>query len=140
MAGSVGCVSGGISGLIGLIQEHREAIRYDLFLVGRSLDDLGVTFSWTDFAAFVKFALPTSQLAISTVGYEPWLRSEVLLATLIDTVRAGNWQRGGGKGPRPKPIKIPGYGPKERTFGTATDIDTVRSYLEARNGRAPEVR
>jgi len=141
MAGSInGSYAGGILGLYGLIQEHREAIRYDLFMIGRSLDDLGSSYSWADFAAFVRFAPPQSQLATAIAGFEPWSRAEVLLATVIDTLRGANWQRAGGKGQRPKPIEIPGYGKTDKKFGKATDVETVRSYLEARNGRAPEVR
>lgn len=134
------CDTGGILGLYGLIQEHREAIRYDLFMAGRSLDDLGHAYSWDDFAAFVKFAPVDSRLAASVTGMSAWTRGEVLLASAVDALRGANWQRAKGRGPRPKPIKVPGYGPTEKKFGRAADVETVRSYLEARNGRAPEMR
>lgn len=141
MAGNVGwCDAGGILGLYGLIQEHREAIRYDLFCMGRSLDDLGYEFSWDDFAAFVRLAPPESALAASALGEAMWPRTDVLLATVIDTLRGANWQRGHGKGPRPKPIPVPGYGKEEKKYGTPHEVDSVHAYLEARNGRAPEMR
>jgi hypothetical protein len=37
--------------------------------------------------------------------------TEHLLATAIDVLAAANWQRGGGKSPRPKPLQRPD--PKE---------------------------
>lgn len=30
-----------------------------------------------------------------------------LLATIVDVLAGANWQRGGGKGPKPKPVKRP---------------------------------
>jgi hypothetical protein len=138
--GSFGCVNGGILGLYGLISQYREAIRYDLFMAGRNLDDIGITFSWLDFAAFVRFAPLDSQLATEVNGAAPWSRLEVLTASLIDSVRAGNWQRGGGKGPKPKPIKVPGYDNNEQVIGKPLPIDEVQAYLNGRNGRSPEWR
>lgn len=140
MDGSIRCVNGGILGLYGLICQHREAIRYDLFMAGRNLDAIGVDFSWLDFAAFVRFAPMDSQLARAVGGHEQWTRTEVLLASLIDTARGANWQRGGGKGAKPKPIKIPGYENNETSYGKPVPIDEVESYLRARNGRAPDRR
>lgn len=36
-----------------------------------------------------------------------WGVAEHLLATAVDALIGANWQRGGGKGPRPKPIPRP---------------------------------
>jgi hypothetical protein len=36
-----------------------------------------------------------------------WGKAEYLLATVIDVLQGGNWQRGGGKGAKPKPVKRP---------------------------------
>jgi len=138
--GSVWCVNGGILGLYGLIVQYREAIRYDLFMAGRSLDDIGFTFSWLDFGAFVRFAPLDSQLCAAVNGAAPWSRLEVLMASQIDSTRAGNWQRGGGKGPKPKPIKVPGYDTNEQVIGKPLPIDEVQNYLNSRNGRSPERR
>lgn len=37
-----------------------------------------------------------------------WGDAEELLAGILDALVAGNWQRGGGKGPRPKQLPRPG--------------------------------
>ena len=140
MDGSLRGDSGGIQGLHGLICQYREAIRYDLFMAGRNLDMLGVDFSWLDFAAFVRFAPIDSQLAVEVNGVKPWPIPAVLLASILDSLRAANWQRGGGKGAKPKPTKVPGYGPTEKVYGQSRPLDEVQSYLHARNGRAPERR
>lgn len=106
-------------------------------MAGRSLDRLGIDFSWSDFAAFIRYAPTTSQLSAAVHGYTPWSTEAVLLASLLDAVRGGNWQRGNGKGPRPKPTKVPGYESPDTVYGTPKPIDEVRDYLMARNGRAP---
>lgn len=46
-----------------------------------------------------------------------WSLNEHLLALVVDAVRAGNWQRGGGKGAKPKPIPRPGHRPRSHTHG-----------------------
>lgn len=38
--------------------------------------------------------------------------TNLLLASIADIGAMANWQRGGGKGSKPKPIKRPGVGPK----------------------------
>ncbi len=43
-----------------------------------------------------------------------WGVAEALLARIAYTVAGANWQRSGGKGPRPKPIEIPGVGGNQR--------------------------
>lgn len=108
-------------------------------MVGRSLDDLGTGFSWADFAAFIRFTPPTSQLGQAVNG-PAWAVTDLLLASTIDTLRLANWQRAGGKGSKPKPIRVPGSVGGEKSWGSANEFESVRSYLEARNGRVPEVR
>ena len=36
-----------------------------------------------------------------------WTISDYLLARAVDALEAANWQRGGGKGSRPKPVQRP---------------------------------
>ncbi|MGC4891090.1 hypothetical protein [Micromonospora sp. DT227] len=36
-----------------------------------------------------------------------WSITDHLLAVVVDLLAGANWQRGGGKGPKPKPIKRP---------------------------------
>lgn len=49
----------------------------------------------------------------------------MLLALIADLLAGANWQRGGGKGQRPKPIPRPGVGPQ------TTRIGGQASYSEA---------
>ena len=67
--------------------------------------------SWRRLTALVEH-LPYQQptrvaLADETVW---WGIQEHLLASITDQLRAANWQRGGGKGSRPKAIPRPGVG------------------------------
>lgn len=60
-----------------------------------------------------------------------WTLTDHLLAVTIDVLNAANWQRGGGKGKRPRPIPRPGVEPKQgKRFGTAVSIDELKRRLE----------
>lgn len=58
--------------------------------------------------------------------------NEQLLALAIDTLRHGNWQRGGGKGAKPKPVPRPGAqkGSETRHGRTDRSPDEVVAYLD----------
>ena len=125
MAGGVEGHGGGICGLALLLEEHGEAVEYDLLVMGRSLDDLGTpALTWRDLFVIVRQAPPTSALARAL---EPdlaaWASGQVLAdltATVADLLAAGNWQRQGKKSaPRPKRIKRPGQDNGEKKFGRA---------------------
>lgn len=65
-----------------------------------------------------------------------WDSTEHLLANIVDLLAAGNWQRGHGKGQRPKPIKRPGAS-NERRMGKAIPLDEARERFAAmREGRS----
>src|SRR5690606_41495763 len=58
-----------------------------------------------------------------------WDANGHLLAAILATVQTANWQRGGGKGKRPKPIPRPGT-QKEKRMGTAKrSQEEIRNYL-----------
>lgn len=62
-----------------------------------------------------------------------WGLQEQLTAALVDDTRGGNWQRGGGKGHRPKLVPRPGVGPKSETFcGKPVPLDEMKRRFEAR--------
>ena len=63
-----------------------------------------------------------------------WTPDTYLLANLVDLAAAGNWQRGGGKGRRPKPLPRPGARPDATRWGNAKGLDprTVRARLDAK--------
>lgn len=127
---------GGICGLLTLLDEHREALRYDLLMAGLRLSWLGTTrLGWDDFAVFVRFLPRTSQTAQAAHGSD-WSAELHMLANVVDLLAWSNWQRGGGRGPKPKPLKRP-RDKSSQTFGKPVPIDDVRRFLREQNGRAP---
>ncbi len=124
MAGSGEGHRGGILGLCGLLDEHREAIDYDLLTLGLDLNRLGTSqLDWCRFRAILTYLPPTSAFARSMHGQRAtWSSTEYLLAAAVDALAAANWQRGGGKGRKPKPIPRPGDEPdmSVHSFGTAS--------------------
>lgn len=61
-----------------------------------------------------------------------WGLQEHLLANIADVLRGANWQRGGGKGSKPKPMPRPGVGPAKRTEHhghTDRSPEEVAAYL-----------
>lgn len=132
----VGGKPGGIEGLLALIRQHREAIQYDLLKDGLRLSWLGSRrLGWDDFAVWVKF-LPASSQTVQAAHGPSWSPELHMLANIVDVLSWANWQRGGGKGSKPKPVKRPGD-KNSQTFGRAVPIDDVRQFLRERNGRAP---
>jgi len=78
------------------------------------------------------FALPPESrfLRAATNGKTEWSATEHLLAAAVDTLQSANWQRGGGKGSRPKPIKRPGSEAQEKRYGTTNrSQEQIRKYL-----------
>lgn len=83
---------------------------------------------WRELVALLEHLPPESALSQALSGVrvtERWTYTEHLLAAVVDSVRAGNWQRGGGKGPKPKPIRAPG------------DVDRRPEALESFDVMAP---
>lgn len=68
-----------------------------------------------------------------------WGLSDFLLAGIFDMLAAANWQRGGGKGPRPKQIPRPGVKETEvkKRGTTAVSIAELDAFL-ARTPAAPK--
>jgi len=132
---SLGHQPGGILGLARLIQQHGEAIEYDLIRHGLRLRDLGTpSFDWRDLLVIVKHLGPESAtVRAASPDQAGWGLTEQLLAALVDAVQIGNWQRQGRThSPRPKPIPRPGVKDRTRTIGrgrgtTAAEFDRWRS-------------
>lgn len=136
MAGGVGGGPGGIQALHQLTIEHRDAVHYDLICSGLRLWQIGTrAFGWDDFAVWLKFASPNSQLARAIHG-DQWSPEMHRLTDIFDVLAAANWQRSGGRGARPKPARRPGKSQSER-LGKPVPFEQVEQYLINRNGRAP---
>jgi hypothetical protein len=134
LAGGFQGHDGGISGLLELIDQHREAVEFDLIALGLRLDWLGTErLSWRDLLVVVNQSPRWSALsrAMNPEGSE-WGLSEHLLAAVFDSLERGNWQRAGRENaPRPKPFPRPGVTEdKQQTHGsTALPMDEMARRL-----------
>lgn len=65
--------------------------------------------NWRDIFLLIRYAARDSpiQRALGDIDGAIWTISDYLLARIGDSINAGNWQRGGGKGTKPKPIPRP---------------------------------
>lgn len=118
---------GGIDGLFALLRERGEAVEADLQRVyGIDIRDLVHPITqWRRLRVLV-FAMYGDTAR--------WGPTEHLLADTVDILRAGNWQRGGGKGRRPKPRHRPGPKPGIRKFGTGRySIEHMQKILDRHN-------
>lgn len=145
MAESIGGYGGGILGLYGLLEEHREAIDYDCLTLGLDIHDLGTDdFPWTRLKAVLTYLPSTSALARSQHGeLAVWGATEHLLAAAVDALNAANWQRAGGKGRKPKPVPRPGedQAKGQRRFGTGKlGLDEARKFFERVNRGLGQIR
>ena len=138
MDGSLGPGSGGIAGLHRLITEHGEAIEADLARYYHR--DLAEVFTgdltWRQLAVLVAHLPAGSALAHAlAAGDAPWLDpAATLLAAAVEELRTANWQRGGGKGPRPTPIRPSDRTPRRVARYGGTDLDQahVHAFLNSR--------
>jgi hypothetical protein len=135
MDGALRPEAGGIAGLHALLAEHGEAIEWDLsHYHHRSLHDLfNGALTWRQLRSYLSHLPRESALARKLLGDDaPWGLNEQLLAMTIDVLRQGNWQRGGGKGAKPKPLPRPGAsrGSETRHGRTDRDPDQVIAYLD----------
>lgn len=113
--------SGGILGLCSFIDEHAEAVESDLLEHGYRLSDLLVTYSWRDLLVMVRHWQdePGTALSASVHGHRLWADSDHLLATILDAIQLGNWQRAGKKHARkPKLTPRPGDKKPGQSFGS----------------------
>lgn len=65
-----------------------------------------------------------------------WTPAEYLLANVVDLLAAANWQRGGGKGKKPKRVRRPGDrdGFEQLGGSTSMSIDEFEARWQARHG------
>lgn len=137
MAGRLGRHRGGIFGLCDLIDEHAEALEYDLLTLGLDSYRIGTPeLDWWRLMAVVRNLPQGSAIHRAINGTDSmWGLTEHLLATIADALHMGNWQRGGGRGRRPRPIPRPGNDCKKVTkFGGTTTMTfaQAREWLDKR--------
>lgn len=142
MGSVLGRWAGGILGLFGFLDDHQEAIEYDLIALDLRLRDFpSDRADWGDLLAIVRQSARTSALgrSVDPEGHE-WDVNSYLLAITADALRAANWQRGK-RGPRPKPIPRPGDKSKARKFGTKPmTIAQMDEWLASKRANAKPAR
>lgn len=94
---------------------------------------------WRRLIALARQLPPSSPWVLrETNGESAWQIQEQLLALAVDVLALANWQRGGGKGRRPKPIERPGVKSTsdETTFGGVTtySVEEMRRILDGEDG------
>lgn len=75
--------------------------------------------------------LPRESRFVAAVGgpSHEWSTSEYLLAQILDLTAGGNYQRGGGKGRRPKPVPRPGDS-KPSAIGSAKNQKASQKQIK----------
>lgn len=115
------------------MNEHGEAIEYELLTIGRNLADLGTrALSWRDLKVVVNNAPPGGALhrAQDPKGWA-WGADTYMLAGLIDLTAVANWQRAQKKSaPKPKPLPRPG----EKKIKKKSLTQRAIEQAEAANG------
>lgn len=131
MAGALRDRHGGIRGLLELLDEHQEAVEYDLITLGLRLRDIGPDFTWHDLAVITRNLPLDSALSRAHLGPDyQWTLANLLAAAEVDALRVANWQRSDAKkSDYPKPIQRPGIGPEPKVR-EAVSMDEMRDRLE----------
>ena len=124
--------------LVALLIRHPDEVVVDFWrYYGQGIDQLGASIE--DVAAMAVH-LPRDSATMLAVSprhpAEGWTQDTHLLARVADLLAGGNWQRGGGKGPRPKPIEPPKLGPAE-PIPDREAIDEFRQWYASQPGGRP---
>lgn len=112
--------AGGIFGLLDLVDEHREAIEFELLVIGRRLDELSTaSLSWRDLFVLVRRwqMTPGNAFAAAVHGAEVPAWSEQVLAVIVDMLNGIAFILKRGKGSRPKRLQRWWEKRKQQKFG-----------------------
>lgn len=133
MERALGDLAGGILSLDVLIQEHSEAIEYDLISMGLRLRQLGTAeLTWRDLKVIIQHGPAQSALARAMYPDHGWGLSEQLQAALLDKANWLVWAKtkdGQSGRNRPKPIPRPGVEDTEKLGNTVMSITEMDSFL-----------
>lgn len=132
MAGPGRGHTGKILGLLDLIDDHGEAIEFDLITLGLRLRNLGSkNFSWRDLYVIVTHLPASSATHRSVLGDEEteWTLTNHLLAGIAEGIGWLKWAKTkDGERNRNQPKQIPRPGVKDETHritGTAEPIEDI---------------
>lgn len=134
MAGGVDGHGGGIVGLVRLLNEHGEAIEYELLTIGRHIDNLGTRrLTWRDLKVVALGSPPGGALhrSIDPLG-AGWTADTYLLAAVADYEALSVWQRGGKKNNKPKPVWRPNVKAEKKKSLTAEALSRSKAVADVR--------
>ena len=123
---------GGILSLLTLIEEHREALEYDLIQLGLRLRHCpSPGLNWRDLWVICRRLGRDSELyrSMNPDDDPSWSVSEYLLAAVADALNMRLWQAGGGKGTKPKPVPRP-TDEKPKQYGTAEPVEDIIAWIQ----------
>lgn len=114
---------------------------------GRSIHDLGtIRLSWLEFRAFLEHAPSTAAFRKLKDPLSPFKTPDgLMLSAAADALAGANWQRGGGKGPRPLPLldRVKQQMDKARQDlhapQSAEHMANIREELKARRKRSKDI-
>lgn len=135
MAVTVDGVFGGIRGLLDELKSHGEAIHFDLMCRGWVRGDIGRVLSWREFHHFLRWLPPTADSAYfrSRRPQSWWVTPETqILVAVLHALEGANWQRGGGQGSAPKPMKLPDD--KQPEFKDVDELKARKAAIRRRSG------
>lgn len=137
------CQVGGIISLAGFVDDHAEALNYDLMTrTNYQVDDIGGALSWSSLYSFIKNVGSDSALAKDlgkSTGWGETLKTNAILADIYDLLQVIHadlisWASHGKKKAKIKPYPRPGQDEdKKRKFGKgAMPLDELRNWLKER--------
>lgn len=132
----VGYAGGGILSLRRVLDgQHSEAIRADLLdRLGLHVEDIGEWVSWEEFRIWLENLTPTGDSAYFRARYphDWWFDMDLRLQSWqLLALQGANWQRGGGKGSRPKVFEPPKPKPQRPQRENVIPIEDIKNRLEA---------
>jgi len=101
---------------------------------GWRLSDIGDDFTWCDLRDFITNLPPTADSAFYRIQHPQswWWTPEIdFLGAVLTAIQWGNWQRGGGKGDKPQPVKRPTEKPKSVKGSVPTSGAELSARKEA---------
>jgi hypothetical protein len=101
---------------------------------GVRLADIGEQFTWLDLRDFVGNLPPSPDSAVYRAQYPKswwWTPEFDFLAATLNALQWANWQRGSGKGEKPKPVKRPKEQPKNGPI-SAEELQARKKSMRSR--------
>lgn len=105
-----------------------------MIAVGLRLRDIGERLSWSELRAFINHLPPTGDSAVFRSEHPKswWWTPELdFLASQLFALQIANWQRAGGKGAKPQPVKRPKDPPKlDRAPKSPDELEEKRKQMQ----------